>query len=273
MSYKIISKEDYDEPCCPFTKPGTVKTIPVSRVISKLDEHLNRNDYASAERHLKYWLGEAELLRDKRGKLTVLNECIGLYRKLSREEESLSSAEAALALAKELGLENTIGMGTTLVNAATAFKAFGKYETALPLYKEAQKLYESLLRPDAPKLGGLYNNMALAVMDTGDFRAAEELFNKALEIMAQNKDGEADMAVSWCNLADLAAREHGTMDGEARINECLDKAMELLDSDKLPHDGYYAFVCDKCAPTFSYYGFFLAAQDLRQRAKEIYERS
>lgn len=270
---KIITKEDYEEPCCSFTKPGTAEAIPTARVIARLDEYLGRNDYAAAERHLKYWLAEAELLRDRRGRLTVLNECIGLYRKLGREEESLSAAEKALALTRELGLENTVSMGTTLVNAATAFKAFGKTGAAMPLYERARELYERFLSPDDPKLGGLYNNMALAVTDTGNYRAAEELFNRAIEIMAQNEGGGADMAVSWCNLADLAAREYGTMDGEARINECLDKALTLLDCDALPHDGYYAFVCEKCAPTFSYYGYFLAAKDLRNRAKEIYERN
>jgi hypothetical protein len=34
------------------------------RILSKLDEYLNKNDYSSAERHLKYWLTEAEQTGD-----------------------------------------------------------------------------------------------------------------------------------------------------------------------------------------------------------------
>ena len=59
---------------------------------------------------------------------------------------------------------------------------------------------------------------------------------------------------------------------EAKINQYLDKAADLLDTPSLPRNGYYAFVCEKCAPTFDYYGFFLYANDLKERAREIYER-
>ena len=51
-----------------------VTPIPIGRIIEKLDSYLNQNDYASAERHLRYWLSEAETCHDMRGKLTVLNE-------------------------------------------------------------------------------------------------------------------------------------------------------------------------------------------------------
>ena len=56
---------DYTDPICPFCtdqfqKQPPVHPIPISRVLEKLDEHLGRNDYSSAEKHLLYWLGEAE---------------------------------------------------------------------------------------------------------------------------------------------------------------------------------------------------------------------
>jgi hypothetical protein len=38
-------------------------------------------------------------------------------------------------------------------------------------------------------------------------------------------------------------------------------------------DGYYAFVCEKCASVFAYYGDFLYAEELEERAKRIYEGS
>ena len=53
----------------------------------------------------------------------------------------------------------------------------------------------------------------------------------------------------------------------------LDEAYGLLNAEDIPRDGYYAFVCEKCAPAFSYYGYFLAAEELKQRAEEIYERN
>ena len=57
------------------------------------------------------------------------------------------------------------------------------------------------------------------------------------------------------------------------FEQYLEKAAALLDDPTLPRDGYYAFVCEKCAPTFDYYGWFLIADDLKERAKTIYERA
>jgi tetratricopeptide (TPR) repeat protein len=160
-------------------------------------------------------------------------------------------------------------MGTTLINAATAYKAFGAPAQALPLYERARTLYESLLSPDDSRLGGLYNNMALALTELGEYRRAEALYRRALEVMEKAPRGALETAITWCNLADLSCAELGQEAGEARISACLDKAQTLLDDDTLPRNAYYAFVCEKCAPTFAYYGFFRAAQALSRRAEEI----
>ena len=56
---------------------------------------------------------------------------------------------------------------------------------------------------------------------------------------------------------------------EKQIGELLDRAEELIFSPDIPRDGYYAYVCDRCAASFSYYGYFAAAQKLEKRAEEI----
>ena len=75
------------------------------------------------------------------------------------------------------------------------------------------------------------------------------------------------------NRADVIDRRDGMEAGEARIAELMDRAAALLRGDGFPRDGYYAFVCEKCAPTFDYYGYFLVADDLNERARAIYERA
>ena len=52
----------------------------------------------------------------------------------------------------------------------------------------------------------------------------------------------------------------------------LNKAIKILDEHK-NKDGYYAFVCEKCASVFGYYGYFAYENELKMRAREIYERS
>lgn len=268
-----LKKEDYTEPCCPLDMHPEVTPIPIRRVLDKLDSFLGQNDYASAERLLKHWLAEAEAGSDRQGRLTVLNEQIGLYRKTSKERECLAAIDAALAQMQQLDMEDTVTGGTTLINAATGYKAFGRAADALPLYRKAQAVYEKLLPPSDSRLAALYNNMALTLAELKEYREAETLFEKAISITEQQPHGEAETAITCLNLADLICAEEGYEAGEDRIEAYLRRAEALLDTEDLPRDGNYAFVCEKCAPVFGYYGYFYTEQTLTQRAREIYERT
>ena len=179
----ILNKEDYQEPCCPLDMNQGSERIDLRRVISTLDAYLGRNDYAAGERHLKYWILEAEHARDMQGKLSVLNEQIGLYRKIGKQEECFRAIEEALTLVEALDMQGTITYGTTMVNAATGYKAFDRAEQAMPLYRKAQVIYEENLAPEDEKLGTLYNNMALSLGALGEYEEAESYFFKALDIM------------------------------------------------------------------------------------------
>ena len=268
-----LTKNDYEEPRCLLCINQDKERINLRRVISTLDAYLGKNDYAAAERHLKYWILEAENSGDMHGKLSVLNEQIGLYRKIGKEAECLEAINNAINLADALDFAGTITYGTTLVNAATGYKAFHKTEKALPLYKKAQEIYEANLTETDEKLGTLYNNMALALTELKSYREAEDYYYKALAIMKYKENGELEEAITYLNLADLADIELGHEQAEAKIEEYLVKAEELLNTESVPRDGYYAFVCEKCAPVFGYYGFFMTEQDLKNRAGEIYERN
>ena len=50
----------------------------------------------------------------------------------------------------------------------------------------------------------------------------------------------------------------------------LDQAYDLLHDYSGDRNGHYAFVCEKCAPVFAYYGYFLAEEELKTAAEEIY---
>lgn len=266
----FLSKDDYEEPKCLLNMHPEVTPIPMGRIIEKLDSYLNKNDYDQAEKHLKYWIRDAEANNDARGKLTLLNEQIGLYRKCEKESECLRAIAEALSVSQKIG--EPVTYATTLINAATGYKAFGKTADPLPLYRTAREIYESSLDPDDERLGGLYNNMALTLTELGEFREAKELFDKAISIMGKKENGLLEVAITYLNLADLVAAESGLEEGEKEIEKYLRKAEELLYTESLPRDGHYAFVCEKCAPVFGYYGYFLTEEELNRRAKEIYDR-
>lgn len=278
MSIEYLKKEDYEEPACPFCTDGygdvpQIKSIPVSRIISKLDEHLSRNDYASAERHLYYWLEEAKAGRDKRGELSIYNELLGLMRKTNQKEKAFSAVDNVLTLIKELDFNGTVTAGTAYVNLATVLKSFNENEKAIPYYRMAEKIYLEKLNENDDRIGGLYNNMALAVADCGNFDEAELYYHKAVDIMKKAENGELEIAITYLNMANLCEKRDGLEIAEMQISNYIEKAYSLIDTPSLPRNGYYAFVCEKCAPTFGYYGYFLYENELKKRAERIYERA
>jgi tetratricopeptide (TPR) repeat protein len=273
-----IEKEDYVEPRCllceePYGAEASIKPVPQQRIMEKVDEYMSRRDYAGVERHLNYWLEEAKLGHDQKGELMIRNELIGHYRKTQARGKALSEIDAALTLLDEMDFQGTISAGTTYVNAATACQAFGENERALALFEKAKAVYEAVpsLKPEL--LGGLYNNMALTLVSLNRFAEAHALYERALAIMATAEHGALEQAITYLNMADAAEAEQGLLDASETIDRCLETAQELLDAPGLVRDGYYAFVCEKCAPSFEYYGWFASANDLNERAKTIYERA
>ena len=250
---------------------ASVKPVPQQRIRDRMDEYMSRRDYAGAERHLRYWLEEARLGRDLRGELMVLNELIGHYRKTGERDKAAPCIDAALRLLDALDYGGSITEGTTCVNIATALNAFGENERALALFGRARAAYEDCPATEPGLLGGLYNNMALTCASMRHWDEAMALYDQALAQMGKAACGELEQAITCLNMANLIEDRDGMEAGERQINDLLERAAALLDTEGLPRDGYYAFVCEKCAPTFEYYGWFLDAERLKRESKRIYE--
>ena len=272
----------------------SIRPVPQKRIIEKLNEYMSRRDYDSAERHLLYWLAEAELGGDLQGQLMLRNEMVGHYRKTGQREKAMESGDTALELLSRLGMEDTISAGTTYINIATACGAFDDYERSQELFEKARAAYEGSRFVEPQLLGGLYNNMALTCTALGQYEKALELYEKAALVMADVPDGTLEQAITYLNMANTVEAQTGLIEGESRIYNLVEKAEELLErkgTELLGGDhallmqegalralqreerariGYYAFVCEKCAPTFEYYGYFLDAESLRETAERIY---
>ena len=274
----VIGKEDYAEPRCllceePYGAEAPVKAVPQQRIVEKVDDLMSRRDYVGVERHLLYWLEEAKLGRDLKGQLLIRNELVGHYRKTGDRDKAFSNAEEALKLIDLIGFSGSISEGTAYVNIATVYNAFGDNERSLEVFEKARTVYESIPSVRADLLGGLYNNMALTLVALGRFAEADQLYRKALDVMGRVANGELEQAITYLNMANAAEAEKGIEDASEEIDRDLEKAMELLNTKGIPQNGYYAFVCEKCAPTFGYYGYFLDEAELNRRAKTIYAGS
>ena len=274
----ILDPEDYREPRCllcdvPYGYREEVKPVPQQRIIEKMNEYMGRRDYQAAEKHLLYWLEEARLGRDLRGQLMLHNELAGHYRKVSDRDRALEHAQEILRLVDLLGFEDSATGGTGYVNAATVFHAFGDHTRALALFRKARMVCGDSGNIDSGLLGGLYNNMALCCTALGDYKEAFSLYERALEVMEQVESGQLEQAVTCLNMADALALMKGPEESDTEIRSLLDRAADLLRGPHGAEEGYYAFVCEKCAPAFAYHGYFLDAEELKKKAEEIYARS
>lgn len=277
MDDGYLKPEDYAEPRCllcdePYGATPDVRSVPQGRIIDKMNDYMSRNDYAGAERHLLYWLNEALLGNDKRGELMIRNELIGHFRKTGNREGAYENAALALKLLDELNFSGDRSAGVTYVNIATAYNAFGDNEKSFEIFKMAQAAFEQMREPENDLLGGLYNNMGLTLSALTRYGEALEYFDKALNCMEKINNGELERAITYLNMADTYTASMGAEAAESKVFDLLDKAYDLLNTESVPKDGYYAFVCEKCAPSFSFYGYFAAASELSRKAKEIYER-
>ncbi len=268
---------DHIDPICPFDASQYTGTpdaepsgasIPVRERIARLDALYNAGREKEAGELLERSRAEARELGDWRGELSMLSEMMGHYRRGMEAQKGLQAVEDGLALIREHRLGSTVSGATVMLNAATTMKCFGQADRSLPVFRHVARVYGENLSPEDYRFAGLYNNMALSYADVGDFANAERHFQLALRGIARCPNPENETAVTLCNLAELYDKQDPE---DERIGECMEKAWENLNAAGLPRDGYHAFTVSKCIPSFDYFGYFLYAEELRQRVEEIYE--
>ena len=249
------SKESYD-------------TVPIARVLEKIDSLFQRNDLAGVGRILDYWGGEARRLNDERGLLEILNEKIGYYRRTGEKELALSSVKEAFSIIEKLGLEGLQSTGTIYLNGATTMKAFGETEAAMRYYEIAREIYQKTLPENDFRLAAFYNNISSAYKELGDAGKCEECCLKAISILENLNGFLGEIAISHINLAHL----YYDLDNfDERIYMEMERAWELLTDECNKHDGNFAFICSKCYPSFGFFGYFEYEQKLKKIVEEIYE--
>ena len=248
-------------------------TININKLISELDYILSKNDYSGAREFLEKRVEISQNQNDSKALFSLCNECIGLYRKIGDNESCYKYCKKSLDLLKTLNIENTIAGATAFLNCGTAYKAFGEADKSIAYFEKAVVLYESLLPENDHRLAGLYNNFALSLVDLKNFEKAFSLYEKAIEVLDKNPNHNLEQAVSYLNMANAVEALKGLENACEEIDVLLDKAQKVLDEHYSETDGNYAFVCEKCASTFGYYGRFLYENQLKERARVIYERA
>jgi len=261
---------DLECPACKKLEKAAAR-VPVGRVIEKLDSLFAKNDLVGAERLIEYWTAEAIALGDTSGELSLVNEMLGLSRRIGNKDKAKAAIDRALILIDLTGMGSSVSGATILLNAATTEKAFGAPEAAVPLYERTADIYKAeKLDEKDPKYAALYNNYATTLTDLTRFTEAEALYQKALSLTREAKN-LPDCAVTAVNMAHLYEAWEG-IESE-KITECLAHAERLLLEECTDRTPYFAFVAEKCVPAFDYFGHFFAANQLREISRKIYEGS
>ncbi len=252
----------------------------IQRIIERFDKLMREDAFEDAEKHLLYWLKEAEETNDKRSSFTILNEMTGFYRMRGNRSAAFDTVDKLLNLVQEMGNSNTVSRATAYLNSATVFNNFKEPEKAVELYKKAEELYKTELNEEDVRLAGLYNNMALAYLAVGSLETygnmqdelcdkAEKYFNAALSVLMKNENSYNEQAITYLNMADLEEKQLGFERGEAKILGFLDKAVSCFEESA--KGDFYDFkeTAEKCIPVFRHYGYFMVANELSDKIKEM----
>ena len=227
--------------------------LDIKSIIAGLDKLLYASDITEAGRYLDRWCAKAAEVGDWRAELTLQSELMGFHRRTNNEAAAMAAVERGLELIREHRLGSTVSGATIILNAATTLKAYGMAERSIPMFVQACRVYSQTLDPFDYRFGGLYNNMALSYTDIGEFETAEGYYKKALGVISHCDTPQNELAVTYCNLAELYER----MGRDGDIAKALELALYNLRSPALPHDGYYDFTVSKCLPTFEHFGYKL----------------
>lgn len=178
----------------------------IEKVLNELDNLFAANQLDKVEGFLLEKHAEAEKENDAGADLSILNELIGYYREFTEYEKAQDVVKKALELVEREGLNGTLAHGTTLLNAANAYRAMGKYEESEKAYGQVIKIYEMTMEEDDFRFASLYNNMSLLFQSCGRYQDACESLKKALAIVKQHPEAEIELAVTYTNLGQACMR-------------------------------------------------------------------
>lgn len=208
----------------------------VDNFFKTLDSYFANQEIDKVDPFLVSSLAQAKEEEDYGAYISICNEMIGFYRSISAFEKAYVAAEDVLLLMEELQMENTEHFATTLLNAATAYRAAGDYEIALRYYRQALQIYNGILPPQDYRYAGLYNNMSILLEKMEENEEAISYANKALAIIENLEGGEMETATTLTNLALLYFK----ISQPEKAKELLERALSLFEKNGENTDAHYS---------------------------------
>ena len=208
----------------------------VDKFYETLDSYFAGQEIDKVDPFLVSSLEQAKNEEDYGAYISICNEMIGFYRSVSAFEKAYTAAEDVLLLMEELQMEHTEHFATTLLNAATAYRAAGDYTAALRFYKQALQIYDGILQPQDYRYAGLYNNMSILLEKMDENEEAITYADKALSIIETLEGGEMETATTLTNLALLYFK----VSQAGKAKELLERALSLFELGGENTDAHYS---------------------------------
>lgn len=227
-----------------------------------LDSYFEKRQIDRIDSFLVASLEQAKEEEDYGAYISICNEMIGFYRSVSDFEKAYIAAEDVLLLMEELNMENTEHFATTLLNAATAYRAAGDYNTALRYYRQALQIYDGILQPQDYRFAGLYNNMSILLEKMEENEEAIAYAGKALDIIKTLPDSEAQTATSMTNLALIYFKVNRFEEAK----ELLEEAVSIFKNGGGPADEHYSGALAGVAEAWYRMGDYAKALEYYEKA-------
>lgn len=256
-----------------MTENHATDTFDTTAFLAHLDELFDTKQATTkVEPYLMEALQEARQKRDRGAELTILNEIMGFYRSQSLHDKGVKFTREALALVESMGLENSAAATTTLINAATEYRAAGEYETALPLYRKALAQSVQTLAPTDRKIAALHNNLSIAYSDLNRYEEAQKELETALELLERTSPDPAtdiDVGSTHANLA-LVCYRNGN---ESQANAHIEQAMRIFAAGHHEDASHFSSALAAAGETFFRMGHVQESISTYERALDLIERS
>lgn len=241
--------------------------FPIQDFMNGLDRLYQSGQIEQVESYLLQGLAQTKE-KEKDAALLILNELIGYYRVMSRYQEGAECTQLALEIIKDTGMEGTLNHGTTLLNAATGYRAAGDCRQAEECYKTAQGILEKFLLDPDFRLATLYNNMGLLYSQMDKLTDAQEYMLKALKLTEQLAEREKEKAVTLTNLGNLCFR----LNQPEQAGEYMKKAADIFEQFTGRPDPHYPAALSGLAQVRFHFGDLQEAAELYQRTLSLIEQ-
>lgn len=208
----------------------------INAFFAQLDEYFSKNQIEQVDPFLCRSLEQAKEEKDYAAYISICNEMIGFYRSVSEFKKAFDASEDVLLLMEELQLERSEHFATTLLNAATAYRAAGDFKQAYVYYAQALQIYEGLIPPGDYRYAGLYNNMSILLEKMEQNEEAIQYAKKALAIIETLKQGEMETATTLTNLALLYFK----VEKYDEAQNLLERALNLFEQNGDKTDAHYS---------------------------------